>query len=588
MNLNIELKKIYKKYNINNLLNISIQNIIIDIFKNIPSNSKVGFRGGGEHTKKILELIEPVQFQYFIFDQGNDGLLEYGINCYPCEQIIDFSLDYIVISSFKYRDEIRQELYRQNINANIIDIYSILECQGINITHSFYFYNTYPVAECIELQESYKSSKNYKKKKKILNRLIQIYLLKYDFVSAEKCITEYISFYTKDDNKYYFLMCEIKQLFEKVKKELIQKKTKDILIYWFDMLEYQELSNVSYLEKLKNNCIFFENGYTVTPTTFPTFQCMFSQKLRLNHPDYYSTGNGDVIKKLEKQGYSFCLIGIETENFIKLEREGFHFILKPRYTMCSEKFWEALCLLLNTNQPLCIVIHELAETHFPYLSPLLSHPIYDMTAYVDDFRGKTVSEQKKVSALYLSLQLEFYDTLLDYNNIKKVYMSDHGFQSDQYVKRYTEEATHILLMIRDKEKTIKCYKSLFSLYNFKEILNFICFSTISDIELFLPTCSYVIHEDIDYYSSRLITAVINAGIPEYGMAYLAIRTKEDMYVIIKNGMEYYFRLPDEINNNITNKKYKHRISFLKNILKIDCKILEDYKIPALSQKLYEY
>lgn len=127
----------------------SCKNVSKDIFeyfsKRILPRSVMVIRGGGLHTEKLLKIISPMlrmkQVEIVVMDKVPKDI-ELQDECipviFPSREIL-LSADYIVISSWKYRKELKNEVdeyCKSNENeGDVIDIYETLE---IDSSHPFY------------------------------------------------------------------------------------------------------------------------------------------------------------------------------------------------------------------------------------------------------------------------------------------------------------------------------------------------------------------------------------------------------------------------------------------------------------------
>ena len=107
------------------------------------------------------------------------------------------------------------------------------------------------------------------------------------------------------------------------------------------------------------------------------------------------------------------------------------------YTLCklaSETF--------GFRKPVCVILHELVETHNPYLSGGLDNSKYYEWPAFGGESEEAAMEQRKKSVLYWDKQLEFYINFMPDRCIK-IFMSDHGARYN-FQPIYKEATTHII------------------------------------------------------------------------------------------------------------------------------------------------
>lgn len=150
-NIDVQIKRFY--FN-NNAFNINYKdfeqqletinnykNIIKEVIQMIPNNYKIAIRGAGEHTLKILELIPENKYITCILERKSDRNCDFnGYKVIGMDKIGELNIDVIIISSFKYHQDIKNELNSlyKNDKIKIIDFYSIFEEKGIKAKKPFY------------------------------------------------------------------------------------------------------------------------------------------------------------------------------------------------------------------------------------------------------------------------------------------------------------------------------------------------------------------------------------------------------------------------------------------------------------------
>lgn len=104
------------------------------ILKSFPFNKKhkmIGIYGIGHHTECLMRIYEKVIGRiesdiFFIITEGEERLYK-DKKVYTIEKL-DFTPDYIVISSFKYEKEMIREIETKKINTQVIRLYENLKC----------------------------------------------------------------------------------------------------------------------------------------------------------------------------------------------------------------------------------------------------------------------------------------------------------------------------------------------------------------------------------------------------------------------------------------------------------------------------
>lgn len=85
--------------------------------------------------------------------------------------------------------------------------------------------------------------------------------------------------------------------------------------------------------------------------------------------------------------------------------------------------------ILQSEKPVCSVIHEISSTHPPYISFGLSGDMYFSSAVwgheISNDRNRLIVKQREESRRYTDDILKLYSDILPDNDYK-IYLSDHG------------------------------------------------------------------------------------------------------------------------------------------------------------------
>lgn len=105
-------------------------------------NKKIGIKGGGRHTEAILEIVKNRDSIKIIFDKNPIQSKICQIPIVSDDEISNFQIDAVVISSFKYRSEMKKDLLelreKFNLEFEIIDVYESVQEIGYVYDREFY------------------------------------------------------------------------------------------------------------------------------------------------------------------------------------------------------------------------------------------------------------------------------------------------------------------------------------------------------------------------------------------------------------------------------------------------------------------
>lgn len=352
---------------------------------------------------------------------------------------------------------------------------------------------------------------------------------------------------------------EVKSLLDCVKRKIKKRTQRDIIIVWNDQLDYSYLQYTPYMQEISKNSMFFENAYTMTPFTAATLWEMFQELKSIDDEIYYKPplasgeSNSKIIKELILSGYKFLYIGDEWD--AKLFEEKY---TASYYTYGSSciRCVRLLQELFNSDKPVCIILHELTETHNPYLSGELNDSKFHEWPTFGGSTEELAMEQKRESAIYWDKQLEFYMGFMPDNSIK-VFMSDHGTRYN-IQPIYKEATTHIIFFITGDGVPYGKYKKMFSIYNFHKVICCILKNDYNVEEIFN---NYVLMQETSTFNKTAVRYYFDNNAMESSYAFRAVRTEKELYVKLSSGKTYYYLLPDE-ETDCTRQADKERLAWL--------------------------
>lgn len=571
MDINKILDKMIEKYKLYGEIDYLDYKKVVFLIKEflcqIPKESKIAIRGGGEHTKYLLEILEELKYIdniTCIIDKELKQMDGTEYKCISVDDIYKYNIDVIIISSYQYRKEMTMELYNLDKVYEIIDIYDYLYLNNINIQGPFYLYSNDRINRYDEIflyRKKYLKEKNLKLKEFYLKNLIFNYLSIRDFVYSIKYINEYIENKYKKYEVYKKFLNELNLLLNDIKVKLSGRHCKDIILNWVDNLCYEELDQMNYLYKISKESMFFENAFTFTPWTTDTVKVMMTNKKTIDNHLFeigkIDSNNSCVLKFFKENNYTFKYIGPFKDKIFDTNFSDNNTCYYATYNN-----WLALRNLILIDKPCFFIIHTLYETHEPFVSgedTLLNLKYYKSPIEMIDL--KNFRKQKIKSAMYIDKQIEWLDNILNDKCIR-IYMSDHGCE-----KLYKDRRIHTILFIKGKDIINITCKKMFSYLNFNQL--FIYLLEPSNINFEKVFTNFIEFQTLDYYGDYLVDLALKEKGKIFSLSdaisFRGIRTEVDKYILYATGDEFYFVLPDEITNEINNSKYKDRINKLREL-----------------------
>lgn len=536
-----------------------IEKCVWDAVSGLTKGNKVIIRGGGDHTEKLLEVIQRKYSREdfditAIVDDGMQGRSIAGIPVISRAQGEKMQYNMVILSSFAFASEMRLDYDESKIK--VWDLYYEINKLGYQLTAPFYYYRRGYYEIPLYYMDVYEAEQT----KENLEILIDSLLVLKDFKTLFHYIAEYMDKGFDFQGRYKLLKQNLVKMFETAKKEMAGRGDKDIIMFWIDAVPYMKLSNLPFLCSKKEKTCFFEYAYTTTPYTHPAMHALFQGALRIE--DYQVTDseingtNSEVIRDLHNAGYGFQHIGYcgdkhFAEEF-RLVDESYVGDTGREISACMI-YWELLCRLLKSEGPMFYIAHTIAETHEPCMALSLGeNRTYKLSESIK-------RQQYKKTYCYFNEQLEFYSGLLT-DGMAKIYMSDHGTNVDLDTWQFLEQRIHTVFMMEGKRVPVKSIKGIFSYVNFKYIMKYL----LNGNEEYLAKAitDYSLVEDVDKYNIKAVNYLVRKNGTEYGMSFRGVVTSKDKYIRLANGMEFYYLLPNESENLFHDNNFAERIASL--------------------------
>lgn len=581
MDINKRFDEILKKYGLIQYTDIeAVNNFFFKLSKDLPQNSKVGIYGLGVEVYPLFYYLKryasDIKIDY-CFDKSKKQI-EYGdlvvnSDVYTIDRIKELGINYIILSSKIFRNDMISELETIGYKGKILDIYGMFE--GFINDH----YVDYK--KIFNDKQEYKSNYN----EKIHKTIIKDYLLSKDFFSALKYIDLYITKNYDDSEIYSQLKNEINSLLCDIQKYMDSREKKDIIINWVDAVSYYDIAEFPFLKQCTEDGVEFINSYTVMPWTTEMLKTIICGELPIegklfNRNDLCSE-DSKIKEIMYRYDYSFVYCGIPRMSRFFSDSNWCEVPLyENRYTGSVYSQWNAIAKMCREDKPCCVLIHSFRESHEPFISGEgNTFNFYGSTP--KDWENLACHKQAKSAGLYIDKQLDFYSKLYGKNTVR-IYMSDHGRVGNSPLD---EKKIHTMLTVIDNKGLKKKKNRLFSFVNFYKLIEYI----ISDKSDWDDLCSdYVFIQNLDAYDPVVVEDTLSGRLARHEMYQCrGVVTLQDSYYIYADGMEYYFKPAASDINAIDNVENKSRIKELKKICGTEFIDIYKYDKFKYSRLLYE-
>lgn len=418
--INLEFDKILIEYGI--IKEISLNgaiNTLQELEKEFKRGKKVGLYGCGKQAEGLMVFIskyaKDLRIEY-CYDktirqhQYKDIILTTSV--YPVEDISDAHIDYVLLGSYKYREELTEKLHEAGFQGEIIDLYDDL---GAYIDEHFSDYEI-----IFNLRQEYNKA-TADRKEILLRQLIKQYLMIKDFVSVFDLIDFYCKHQYENYVKYSDLKIRLKEMLDDILSYINERSQKDIIWNWVDALSYYELPKFPFLNKKAENGVNFKNAYTVIPwttdNTKATLFGMYPIEGKLFLKETLDSEDMKLTQMLAEHGYDFGYCGMP--KFAKLFNTS---VIIPsnyyesKFSSSLQKQWDALAMLCMSEKPMCILIHTLNETHGPHICGE-GDTFIDFGSTKKDWEQEACRKQAEIADNYIDRRLEFYEQFYGNNSI---------------------------------------------------------------------------------------------------------------------------------------------------------------------------
>lgn len=424
------------------------------------SHNNVAIWCNGEHTRMLMtDYMDELRNINIIIDNQLNGYGD-GFNVIKESEIRDNRIEGIIISSYRYKDEIKKNLEKNFKDIPYLDIYDELQKKGICLEAEYYKYsypnNTYFVINKyrnnirlgIDLEESYIQ---------LINKLIVIK----DFFTATEVAKQFLKI-TSEPEKVKNVIMILSDLCEYIKYNISKINKNNILMICIDTMRKQDFYNRfnNTIKAVNNKACCFYNAYSVSTSTY--------ESLIPTYGEYKSVKQvGTIVKEKDCR---FICESIKNKRKIYFYTDGDKFIESDeiKYSGCfqtiTEKLWNFLIDVSNEKHGL-FYIHVLQESHFWYANAYTEVPfVSGISTDIIDLKNSDMIDKLKNQKIdadrYLDNILSF---LLGNINSNFVVYADHGYlmpdeykinEEDNSIYSYHNSLIQIPLIIKQNENNL--------------------------------------------------------------------------------------------------------------------------------------
>lgn len=341
----------------------------------VPSCKKPALWCYGYHTKMLMsDFINELKSVRYIIDERADEYREAsGFQVITKEEIVNNGVDGVIISTYKFREEIKELLIRDYPDVSYLDIYEYIEKQGIHLNEEYYAVlhpcSRYRKINGLQIQ----LSKGKEKQEEIYFQLIGYFIEIKDFYLA---ITYAKELYQLFPRLEYEKLAEDLQEIYHLECEMAGNISEDnVLMLCFDGLRNKDISEEEMpgLEAFSKQFYRYENAYSISTSTYESLVPVYSENLDMRTRYYDNNSVSDKECRFIQKSYEQERTITFNTDFAKyVESEKIHRI--ESYQTASEKVWDFIVDTYEEKNGL-YYLHILFESHYSYPSPYTKTPI---------------------------------------------------------------------------------------------------------------------------------------------------------------------------------------------------------------------
>lgn len=454
----------------------------------------------------------------------------------------------IAVISFYDRHEVINQLYNHHIKH--ISVYDFLFCNGCCSAGNFYdvfgeIYSGLPFRvqgkkldyAYLDInaiffcdRRGYECCQEPKEREYYLARMIFDCAFARDIERMFRYIREYVENRYSQWEQYQLFYSEVEKLLQEIARQVGLRQQKDVVVFWLDALEHGEDRDMPWLASIAERSLEFERAYTVTPYTHSTARALLAEKYIVDDHAFQMRIDDScaLVRDLQEKGYRvlFYTKLHEVDDGLKGGMP------QNECTPLSQICWNFLHDLLKTEGPVFAILHELFQTHFPYVSMGLTGTEYYCTPTPKDSREeqRIYRTQAPESRKCTDQVLCFYHKLLGRRMIQ-IFMSDHGHT---YLDRF-----HTVFRVLQENVRPQKFQGIFSYISFGTLIRKLIAGDTEYSGIFSP---YAKVQDTDYYNRNHIEYVIRQR-PQWSLdlfGYEGIITDKICYLRYNDGREEYY------------------------------------------------
>lgn len=440
----------------------------------------------GMHTRSMMtDFMFEMKNVKFIVDKYQESSEYSGFHIIKPEDVSANRIDGIIISTFRWRDEVRNEICEICPDISCLDLYAALEQNGLKLTGEYYAqgspYTYYHKVN--RLLRRLMNSCSCQEKETICWELVEGFICKKDFrtalIYAEKL-------YNLTGNQFYMeLIYDIDSVYN-MELQMAENIPQDnVLMCCLDGLRRKDVIEImpKFKQYINNNALFFQNAYAVSTSTFESLIPAFSEYKDLNLACYDESTvreeNCPFICKAREQGrrvhfYTDAIPYIDTD----------YIELTTATQTVTEKIWDFIMDACDEDNGL-FYMHISYESHFAFPNPytldeLITFGSVILLEYLDMNGGRLRCDYRKQHSDSIRYIDDVLTPYLERIGCRMVIFADHGNllpDKEKKLEEWTEteftfheDSVQIPIIVKSPENGMGIDNGIISLASMNDIL----------------------------------------------------------------------------------------------------------------------
>lgn len=425
--------EIISKYGFSELSHMTGVNSLLkealDLF--VPSCSNPAIWCYGEHTKMLMAgFINELKTVKFIVDKRAGEYKDVsGFQVICSSEIYEKGIDGIIISSYKFRGEIKKVLEKEFPDIKFLDIYDYFQDHGIYIDKEYYVgqnpYERYRKINKLQMQ----LMETQEDQESLYFQLINCFIEMKDFFLAQIYAQELHQKFPKAE--YKNLADDLTEIFNMECTMAENIPQDNVLMLCIDGLRDKDISEreTPEFERLARRCYRFSNAYSISTSTYESLIPAYSENTDMRTRYYVKNcicdKECDFIQKAYKQERNI-LFYTDSTKYIDSGTISY----KEVYQTATEKLWDFILDAYNQKNGL-FYVHILFESHYSYPSPYVKTPlIAEGTSIMFDFMQSNGGQIRTDYEMQHHVMLKYLDDvaapILNRLRCRMVIYADHG------------------------------------------------------------------------------------------------------------------------------------------------------------------